>query len=104
MTMNDERKLRLLQGAIYGEAIGDALGTPYKGALRDTFRCRDFAGVPDAGTASCGFGDDTSMTLATLDSLLRRAGRVDPDDMRMRLRSWLFDGKYTPDGDRKSVV
>ncbi|RSX46490.1 ADP-ribosylglycohydrolase family protein [Bifidobacterium castoris] len=98
MTMNDERKLRLLQGAVYGEAIGDALGSPCQGELRDTFRCADPVCAADGG-----FRDDTSMTLATLDSLLQRDGRVDPDDMRMRLRSWLFDGKYTPDGHAVDV-
>ena len=98
MDIGDETMLRLLQSAMYGEAIGDALGVPYEGRMRDTFTCitmtcSEAAGIP-AGT----FSDDTSMALATLDSLMHRDGVVDPDDLRERYRDWLFDGKYTADG------
>ena len=39
MDISDETMLRLLQSAMYGEAIGDALGVPYEGRARDTFTC-----------------------------------------------------------------
>ena len=76
MDIGDETMLRLLQSAMYGEAIGDALGVPYEGRMRDTFTCitmtcSEAAGIP-AGT----FSDDTSMALATLDSLMHRDGVV----------------------------
>ena len=44
------------------------------------------------------FSDDTSMTLATANSI-RICGGIDLDDMRERYRAWLFDGAYVPDGD-----
>lgn len=34
MDISDETMLRLLQSAMYGEAIGDALGVPYEGRTR----------------------------------------------------------------------
>ena len=46
-----------------------------------------------AGTWS----DDTSLTLATVDSLLTCEG-VDIPDMRARFEDWLENGAYTPDG------
>lgn len=47
-----------------------------------------------AGTWS----DDTSLTLATLDSLRHCSWRVDIDDMRSRFVAWMRDGAYTVDG------
>ena len=43
------------------------------------------------------FSDDTSMLLATQDSI-RERGRIDVEDMRERYRRWLYEGAYTADG------
>lgn len=43
------------------------------------------------------FSDDTSMLLATQDSI-RERGCIDVDDMRERYRRWLYEGAYTADG------
>ena len=91
MDISDETMLRLLQSAMYGEAIGDALGVPYEGRARDTFTCITMTGSEAAGIPAGTFSDDTSMALATLDSLMHRDGVVDPDDLRERYRDWLFD-------------
>ena len=45
MDISDETMLRLLQSAMYGEAIGDALGVPYEGRARDTFTCITMTGL-----------------------------------------------------------
>ncbi|KFI58330.1 ADP-ribosylglycohydrolase family protein [Bifidobacterium cuniculi] len=95
MKENEARMLRMLQGAVYGEAIGDALGVPYEGLARDAFSCITMIdGVRPAGT----YSDDTAMTLATLDSLMHCDGQVDVEDLRRRYLDWLEDGKYTADG------
>ena len=49
MDISDETMLRLLQSAMYGEAIGDALGVPYEGRARDTFTCITMTGSEAAG-------------------------------------------------------
>ena len=54
MDIGDETMLRLLQSAMYGEAIGDALGVKYEVRMRATFTCitmtcSEAAGIP-AGT------------------------------------------------------
>ena len=38
MDISDETMLRLLQSAMYGEAIGDALGVPYEGRTEERER------------------------------------------------------------------
>ena len=86
-----------LRDAIYGQAVGDALGVPYEFLGRGTF---EFEGMTGGGSHGCKagtFSDDTSMTLATCDSL-RELGRVDVDDMRERFIRWWRRGDYTPDG------
>ena len=78
--------------AILGLAIGDALGVPYEFEQRGTFTCTDMVvhGSNDqpAGTWS----DDTSMTLATLDSLKYNNGKVVTDDIRRNFNNWLRHG------------
>ena len=86
-----------LRDAIYGAAIGDALGVPYEFCGRDTFQCVGMASGGSHGQPAGTFSDDTSMMLATCDSI-RELGRIDCDDMRQRFRDWAYKGKYTPDG------
>ncbi len=86
-----------LRDAVYGQAVGDALGVPYEFLPRDSFACTDMEGFgshdKDLGTWS----DDTSMALALCDSI-RELGRIDCDDIRERFRAWYLDDKYTVDG------
>ena len=90
--------LRGLRDAVYGAAVGDALGVPYEFMERGSFECTGMAsgGVHNkpAGT----FSDDTSMILALCDSI-RVRGRVDARDMRKRFNEWLRKGAYTADGN-----
>ena len=87
-----------LQDAVYGAAIGDALGVPYEFRERDSFECAGMVSGGVHGQSAGTFSDDTSMMLATCDSI-RVRGRVDVHDMRRRLVSWLREGAYTPDGN-----
>ncbi len=88
----------MLKDAILGLAVGDALGVPYEFRTRDTYRAaEDMIGggfhAQPAGT----FSDDTSMTLATCDSLRATGGAVDVDDMRRRFIAWMERGEYAID-------
>lgn len=87
----------MLKSAIYGFAIGDAVGVPYEFKLRGKFKCRGMRGggthYQPAGTWS----DDTSMTLATCDSI-RRLGKIDYRDLMARFMVWLHFGEYTARG------
>ncbi len=86
-----------LRDAVYGAAVGDALGVPYEFRERDSFECGGMVSGGAHGQPTGTFSDDTSMMLATCDSI-RDCGRVDVRDMRRRFVSWLREGAYTPDG------
>lgn len=85
------------KGVIFGAAVGDALGVPFEFKGRDSFDCTEMIGHGTYDVPKGTFSDDTSMLLATLDSI-RECGGIDIDDMRSRFRAWLYKGEYTPDG------
>ena len=87
-----------LHAAVYGQAVGDALGVPYEFQRRDTFECTDMEGHGTHDQPAGTWSDDTAMMLATLDSLASNGGRVDTDDMLAKFRAWATKGEYTPDG------
>ncbi|MCR5620273.1 MAG: ADP-ribosylglycohydrolase family protein [Treponema sp.] len=89
-----------LRDAVYGVAVGDALGSPVQFRERGSFPpvsemlyCRTFSFEKEPGT----WTDDTSMTLALCDSI-RELGRVDVQDIRGKFTQWLLAGRYTQDG------
>lgn len=59
-----------LRAAVYGQAIGDALGVPYEFHDRNTFTCTCMIGHGTHNQQAGTWSDDTSMMLATLDSLI----------------------------------
>lgn len=92
----------MLKSAIYGFAIGDALGVPYEFKKRGTFTCKEMTGYGTWNQAPGTWSDDTSMTLATLDSI-KEKGCIDLDDMRRRFYDWFYDAKYTANNEAFDV-
>lgn len=86
-----------LKDAIYGLAVGDALGVPFEFEERGTFYCKNMVGNGTHKQPVGTWSDDTSMTLATCDSY-KKIGYIDCDDIRKQFEKWLFDAKYTPFG------
>lgn len=87
----------MLNNAIYGFAIGDALGVPFEFKKRGTFICTDMTGWGTWNQESGTWSDDTSMTLATCKSIQEK-GYIDIDDMRDKFSQWAFEGKFTVNG------
>lgn len=87
----------VLVGAVWGAAVGDALGVPYEFKARDSFVCAGMVGHGTHDQPAGTWSDDTALLLATCDSI-RHCGRVDVSDMLSRFRSWYEQGDYTPDG------
>ena len=90
-------KNNLLKAAIFGLAVGDALGVPYEFRERDTFTV---TGMTSGGVHKQPKGtwsDDTGLTLATCYSIGERGG-VDLADMMLDFRAWLWRGAFTVDG------
>lgn len=90
--------MRTLADAVYGAAVADAVGVPYEFKERDTFECTDMVGYGTYNLPMGTFSDDTSMILATCDSLKANDLRIDCDDMRARFCDWAFEGAYTASG------
>lgn len=90
--MND-----VLRAAIYGFAVGDALGVPVEFQPRGSFHVTGMEGYGSHHQPAGTWSDDTSMTLATCDSI-RELGCIDCEDLYERFCNWLYNGKYTVDG------
>lgn len=86
-----------LKAVVYGAAVGDALGVPYEFMGRDSFECKGMASGGAHQVLKGTFSDDTSLMLATCDSI-RACDGIDVDDMRKRFCDWLYQEKYTADG------
>lgn len=88
-----------MRALVYGTAVGDAFGVPFEFMERGTFRCgRMMSGWGTHRQPPGTWSDDTSLTLATVDSLLKQE-KVDVWDMRSRFEDFAFDGRYTPRGE-----
>lgn len=87
----------LLKSAIYGFAVGDALGVPHEFKKRGKFTCKSMRGHGTWNQPVGTWSDDTSMTLATLDSIHEK-GRIDCDDLRQKFCEWAYRAKYTAGG------
>ena len=87
--------------AVMGVATGDALGLPVQFMSRSAIAKNP---VTDMKKGSSYFGpagtwsDDTSMTMAMLDSI-KKLGRVDVQDIMERFVDWLFNAKYCSVGE-----
>ena len=93
------RHVNRLRSAVYGIAIGDALGLPVQFLPRDSYpKVTEMIKGSELPWPAGTWSDDTSLTLATVDSLLTCEG-VDIPDMRARFMDWMDNGAYTQDGE-----
>lgn len=83
--------------AIMGLVVGDALGVPFEFRKRDTFRATDMIGHGTYDQPAGTWSDDSSLTLATVESIARK-GKIDLHDIMRNFRGWFYDGKFTPHG------
>lgn len=86
-----------LKDAIYGFAIGDALGVPYEFMPRGTFNCHGMRGHGTWNQPAGTWSDDTSMTLATLDSI-KNNGKIDLTSIMHSFLWWRYADDYTAGG------
>ena len=87
-----------------GHAVGDALGVPAEFASREEMDANPVTDMEGFGTYPYPAGtwsDDTSMSLAALDSLAD--DKVDWDEIMNNFGKWLEDGEYTPSGEAFDV-
>ncbi len=90
----------LWKDGIMGVIIGDALGVPVEFTSREERQKDPVTGMREYGTYHQPKGtwsDDSSMTLATLDSIIHNDG-LNYEDLMGRFRDWRVNGSYTPYG------
>ena len=89
---------------IMGVVVGDALGCPVQFMSREEIASRPegtVTGMEAGGVYQMPEGtwtDDSSMTLALLDSI-NELGEVDLEDIMDSLTCWYYEGEYTPFGE-----
>lgn len=88
-----------LYAAIFGLAIGDALGVPYEFEKRGSFNCIGMVGKGSHNQPPGTWSDDTSMTLATLKSIKDNNGKIVIDDIRNNFMKWLNESEFTANGE-----
>ncbi|MBQ3663268.1 MAG: TIGR02452 family protein [Clostridia bacterium] len=85
---------------IMGVVVGDALGCPVQFLDRETVARNPVRGMRGHGTFNLPAGswtDDSSMTLALLDSI-RENRKFVYEDIMDRFVKWMYEGEYTPFG------
>ena len=90
---------------IMGVVVGDALGCPVQFESREEVARHPVTGMRGYGTFNLPEGswtDDSSLTLALLESILR-VGTVDLDDIMENFMKWLYDGEFTPYGESYDI-
>lgn len=87
-----------IEGAFWGQIVGDALGVPVEFKTRSILKSSPVEDMRGYGTHNQPPGtwsDDTSLVLASIDSLSKG---YDPLDMLEKFCDWYYKGIYTPYG------
>lgn len=90
--------MSVIYNGVMGLVLGDALGVPYEFRKRGTFRITGMAGYGTHNQPMGTWSDDSSMVLATLDSLNVFGGRIDLDDIMSNFVRWYHEEGFTPHG------
>ena len=91
--------LEQIKAVMIGHAIGDALGVPVEFCDREELienPVIDMRGFGTYPVPAGSWSDDTSMSIAALDSLAK--GTVNLDEIMDNFVEWVEEGKYTPTG------
>lgn len=95
-----DRKSNIWIDGIIGVVVGDALGMPVQFLTRQEVQENPVLGMEGFGTYNMPAGtwsDDSSMAIATLDSIREKNG-IEYDDIMCRFIGWTSKGEYTPAG------
>ena len=88
----------IIKSAIYGFAVGDALGVPFEFKKRDTFRCVGMVGHGTWDQPTGTWSDDTSMVLATM-AAFKPNYEITLDNIMHNFSEWYRKGEFTPYGN-----
>ena len=86
-----------VKDGIIGLVVGDALGVPVEFNSRESLKNNPVINMREYGTYNMPKGtwsDDSSMTLATMNSILNKKA-IDYEDIMNEFCEWFFKSKYT---------
>ncbi len=92
--------LEAVKNVVFGHAVADALGVPvefHSRAMLDVAPLTDMIGYGTHHQPAGTWSDDTSMSIAALDSLTELG--LNPDDIMKKFCAWYFDDEYTATGE-----
>jgi ADP-ribosyl-[dinitrogen reductase] hydrolase len=95
--------MRKLKDAVYGFAVGDALGVPFEFKRRGSFRCTDMVGYGTWNQEAGTWSDDTSMLLATCDSIKKHDRCIQVHDIMDNFYQWYSSANYTAHHERFDI-
>ena len=84
--------MSIIKDSLYGFAIGDAMGVPIEFENRDKLKNNLVTSMLGYGSYDVPKGtwsDDTSMTLATIDSLINNKGELNYNDIADKFCDWI---------------
>lgn len=94
-----------IKDGVIGFAIGDAMGVPLEFYKRETLKDKninEMIGNLSHNKPKGTWSDDTSLVLATMDSI-NESKRINYNDMMIKFRKWLTESKYTPNNETFGV-
>ena len=98
---NKIKNNNIFLNGMYGMVIGDAMGVPFEFSKREWLKeepCTEMVGYGNYMFVPAGYwSDDTSMALATLDSIVSSKNEIDLDDIMNKFVQWRDNGKYACD-------
>ena len=95
-----ERRQNAARDMIWGHAVADALGVPVEFETREQLAnnpVTEMRGFGSYDVPAGSWSDDTSMTLALMESMTR-VGRVDYTDIMKNFIRWMDEADFTPTG------
>ena len=87
-----------IKDSLFGFAIGDAIGVPIEFESRNKLMNNPVTSMLGYGSYDVPEGtwsDDTAMTLATMDSIIKTNGCINYNDIADRFCNWLNNAEYT---------
>ena len=93
-----EENTNIWLSGVMGVVVGNALGCPVQFETREEVAVHPITGMRGYGTFNLPEGswtDDSSLTLALMESISRKRG-IDLDDIMGNFMKWLYEGKFTP--------
>lgn len=93
----DSQTMEKIYNGLIGLIVGDAIGAPVEFLERDSFHLTGMVGYGTHNVPPGTWTDDSSMALATAESIAR-FGRVDANDIMRNFALWLAKEEFTPYG------